>query len=171
MKTCRQCTHFKICRKLSDSENMRLLQKIDLVPCEDFNEEKNAKRERENKCMDEKERFINTIKKSLGGLLPLHMAERLAERVAEALIQDGAVFPGCKVGDTAYFAIYDSVEDKWHISAEPIVDVCTKGFYTSGHEDSTENGDLWEWSDVGETVFFSNEEAEKAIAERSGTDD
>ena len=46
MKTCRQCTHFKICRKLSDSENMPLLQKIDLVPCEDFDEEKNTQRER-----------------------------------------------------------------------------------------------------------------------------
>lgn len=97
-------------------------------------------------------------------------AEGIAERIADALMQDGAVFPGCKVGDTAYFVIYDSVEDKWHISAEPIVDVCTKGFYTSGHEDSTENGDLWEWSEVGETVFFSNEEAEKAIAGRGDKD-
>ena len=113
--------------------------------------------------MTERERFINTIKKSLGGLLPLHMAERLAERVADALIQDGAVFPACKIGDTAYFLIYDGVEDKRYITAEPIVDVCTKGFYTSGHEDSTENGDLWEWSEVGETVFFSKEEAEQAL--------
>ncbi len=116
--------------------------------------------------MNEKERFIQTIKKTLGGLLPLHMAERLAERVAEALIQGGAVFPALKVGDIAYFVIYDGVVDKWYISAEPIVDVCTKGFYTSGHKGSVENGDLWGWSDVGEAVFFSKEEAEKAIERR-----
>ena len=121
--------------------------------------------------MTEKERFINTIKKSLSGLLPLHMAGGIAERIADALIQDGAAFPLCKIGDTAYFVIYDGVINKRYISAEPIVDVCTKGFYTSGHEDSTENGDLWEWSDVGKKVFFSKDEAEKTIERRSGTDD
>lgn len=56
--------------------------------------------------MDEKERFINTIKKSLSGLLPLHMAGGVAERVAKALIQDGAVFPPYKPGDVVY-VIYE----------------------------------------------------------------
>ena len=83
--------------------------------------------------------------------------------IADELLSNGCICAPCKIGDAAYFVIYDGVEDKWHISAEPIVDVCTKGFYTSGHEDSTENGDLWEWSDVGETVFFSREEAEQAL--------
>ncbi len=38
--------------------------------------------------MTERERFIGTIKKTLGGLLPLHMADTVAERVAEGIIHD-----------------------------------------------------------------------------------
>ena len=85
------------------------------------------------------------------------------QKVADHLIENGVIVPPCKVGDTAYFVLYDGVDDEWFISEEPIVDVCTKGFYTSGHEGSTENGDLWQWSDVGDTVFFSKEEAEAAL--------
>ena len=69
----------------------------------------------------------------------------------------------CKVGDTAYFLIEDKVVGEKYINPEPITDVCTKGFYTSGHADSDENGDLWLWSDVGGIVFHTKEEAEEAL--------
>ena len=90
----------------------------------------------------------------------------LGEYLADYLLAKGVIVPPCKVGDTAYFVLYDGVDDEWFISAEPIVDVCTKGFYTSGHEGSTENGDLWQWSEIGKIVFLSKEEAERALKER-----
>ena len=68
-----------------------------------------------------------------------------------------------KVGDTAYFVIEDTVIGKNYISPEKVVDICTKGFYTSGHADSDENGDLWLWADVGKMVFFSEAEAKEVL--------
>ena len=76
-------------------------------------------------------------------------AEDCASCLADAILADGWMRPPCKVGDTAYFLIEDTVAGKKYISPEPTVDVCTKGFYTSGHADSDENGDLWLWSDIG----------------------
>lgn len=88
--------------------------------------------------------------------------DRLQEyEVAEETGQ--IIVPPCKVGDTAHFLIEDPVLGEKYISSEPITDVCTKGFYTSGHEDSDENGDLWPWSDVGEIVFFDKTKAEEAL--------
>ena len=88
--------------------------------------------------------------------------DRLQEyEVAEETGQ--IIVPLCKVGDVAYFLIEDEVAGGKYISSEPITDVCTKGFYTSGHADSDENGDLWLWSDVGGIVFFDKEEAEEVL--------
>lgn len=95
-----------------------------------------------------------------------HLEERCyAERVADHLLANGAIVPPfkVKVGNTAYFVIEDTVVGKNYISPEKVVDICTKGFYTSGHADSDENGDLWLWSDVGKTVFFSEAEAKEIL--------
>lgn len=88
--------------------------------------------------------------------------ERYAES-ADHLLKNGVIVPPCKVGDTAYFLIEDTVAGEKYISPEQITDVCTKGFYTSGHEDSDENGDLWLWSDVGEIVFLDKTKAEEVL--------
>lgn len=86
-----------------------------------------------------------------------------ASCLADHILADGWIRPPCKVGDIACFLIEDKVIGKKYISPEPITDVCNKGFYTSGHADSDENGDLWLWSDVGRIVFLSKEEAEEAL--------
>ena len=52
--------------------------------------------------MTEREKFIDTIKKSLSGTVLSYTAERLAERAADALISEGAMFPGAKIGETVY---------------------------------------------------------------------
>ena len=76
---------------------------------------------------------------------------------------ENVIAPPCKVGDTAYFLIEDEVAGEKYINPEQITDVCTKGFYTSGHEDSDENGDLWLWSDVGGIVFLDKAKAEEVL--------
>ena len=88
------------------------------------------------------------------------MCEAIADNL---LIEGGIIVPPYKVGDTAYFLIEDKVAGEKYISPEPITDVCTKGFYTSGHADSDENGDLWLWSDVGGIVFLDKTKAEEAL--------
>lgn len=99
--------------------------------------------------------------------VPMGKIHQTAQTIADHLLANGVIVLPYKVGDTVYFVIYDSVINEWHISAEPVVDVTTKGFYTSGHEGSNENGDLWLWEDVGDGIFFTKEEAEAALAERS----
>lgn len=93
-------------------------------------------------------------------------AEEVHSLRADHLLANGVIVSPCKVGDTAYFLIEDTVAGKKYISPEPIVDVCTKGFYTSGHKDSDENGDLWLWSDVGRIVYLGKEEAEEGLKAR-----
>lgn len=116
--------------------------------------------------MTERERFIGTIKKSLGGLLPLHMAEKVAERVAETLIQDGAVFPACKVGDTVYW--YNEKANK--ICQSVIEDV--QIFFSKDHADNRPKIFVYNFPDemgikgLGDGAYLSKEEAQKAIAQR-----
>ena len=87
------------------------------------------------------------------------------ERIADYFLANGVIVPPfkVKVGDTAYFVIEDTVAGEKYISPEKVVDICTKGFYTSGHADSDENGDLWLWSDVDKMVFFSETEAKEML--------
>lgn len=122
--------------------------------------------------MAEKERFINTIKKSLGGLLPLHMAGGIAERIAEALIQDGAVFPPCKVGETVYW--YNEKANK--ICQSVIEDI--QIFFSKDKENNKPTIFVYNYPDnmgikeLGDGAYLSKEEAQKALEQRrSGTDD
>ena len=112
--------------------------------------------------MTECERFIQTIKKSLGGLLPLHMAEKVAERVTDALIQDGAVFPPVKAGDSVYVIVKDKVVAhpvaKIMLWEDGNVDICYN-WRGSGYVCKRE-------SDIGKSVFLNPDEAEKALEQR-----
>lgn len=106
----------------------------------------------------QQDRLVELIIESVNGC-----ARHWAELIADYLLANGVIVTPCKVRDTAYFLIEDKVAGEKYISPEPIVDVCTKGFYTSGHDDSDENGDLWLWSDVGEIVFFDKAKAEQTL--------
>ncbi len=112
--------------------------------------------------MTERERLIELLKK-LGNEENDGIN---AESIANYLLENGVIVPPVRVGNIAYFVLYDGVDDEWFISEEPIVDVCTKGFYTSGKNGSTENCDLWLWSCVGDDTFFDKEEAEQALKEK-----
>lgn len=116
--------------------------------------------------MNERERLIELITTSdiLCDTCGENSPSYCAEALADYLLANGVIVPPCKVGDMAYFVIEDGVIGKKYISPERIVDICTKGFYTSGHKDSDENGDLWLWSEIGKTVFLT-EEAEQALKE------
>lgn len=52
--------------------------------------------------MTEREKFIDTIRKSFSGIVLSYTADRLAEKAADALISEGAMFPGAKLGELVY---------------------------------------------------------------------
>lgn len=115
-----------------------------------------------------REYFRSAIKKSLAEKKSFNSKTDVRSYIdveADYLLANGVIIPLCKVGDTAYFLIEDKVAGEKYINPEPITDVCTKGFYTSGHADSDENGDLWLWSDVGGIVFLDKTKAEEALKE------
>ncbi len=39
--------------------------------------------------MTERKKLLSVIKRSLGGVLPHHMVDRIAERIADALVAEG----------------------------------------------------------------------------------
>jgi hypothetical protein len=89
----------------------------------------------------------------------------LAEVVADYLLDNGVMVPPCKVGDTVWFNTFKKnatvcVGVQPHkIDRIDISFVCdTKNLIETHIHD-------WE---IGKTVFLTREEAEKALAERSG---
>lgn len=52
--------------------------------------------------MTEREKFIETIRKSFCGVVMSYTAKALAERAADALISEGAMFPGAKIGEKVF---------------------------------------------------------------------
>lgn len=89
-----------------------------------------------------------------------------AAHIADHLLANGVIVPPCKVGDTVY-SIVEGINN--------IVFVGDVYEYTVGREHfvfrSTRKGYLtlaFTELDIGKTVFLTSEEAEKALAERSG---
>ena len=83
--------------------------------------------------------------------------------VADYLLANGVIVPPCKVGDTVYFLDAICVNDSYCINNCCCIDckyaelqVCEIDF------------DLSMYKEIGKTVFLTKEEAEKALAERSG---
>lgn len=88
----------------------------------------------------------------------------IEDYVAEYLAARGVIAPPCKVGDKAYFIIEDEQFKEKYISAEPITEVGSKGFWTSGSYIPSDDMTNFEpWETLGKTAFLSYEEAEKAI--------
>lgn len=92
---------------------------------------------------------------------PLALEEWLG-MYADHLLANGVIVPPCKVGDTVYFDTYlrgDSVGVRPHKVIEVkcvIITEPSKGGI---------GAEISDW-DFGKTVFFTREEAEKALKER-----
>jgi hypothetical protein len=98
---------------------------------------------------------------------PIHPKEgvNLAEVIADYLLDNGVIVPPCKVGDTVYsivegisFVLVGEVYE-YVVGREHFVFRSTrKGYFTLAFTEI----------DIGKTVFLTREEAEKALAKRSG---
>ena len=93
------------------------------------------------------------------------------ERLADHLLAEGVIVPPCKVkpGDYVWFLLEDNVlPSGWYISKEKVTEVGIRGFYISDSLNEDNVATLILWSEVPGYVFFSQQEAEKALAERIG---
>ena len=85
-----------------------------------------------------------------------------AEEMADYLIKNGVIVPPCKVGDTVYFDTYlhgDSV------GVRPHKVIKVKSVITTEPSKGGIGAEIPDWS-FGESVFLTEEEAEKALKER-----
>lgn len=97
--------------------------------------------------------------------------DEIVERLANHLIENGAIIPPCKVGDTVYYPwIYDGqcgvafnkVESiKIYVNGLPLVIVEDWGSDMPMPISFCNE-------DFGKTVFLTREDAEKALGEREG---
>lgn len=106
--------------------------------------------------MNDREKLINMIQDAVGGC-----ARRWAEIIADYLLENGVIVPPCKVGDKLYYIAYrfkDKAEK--YIREETIEEIKVDkfGMYVNLPKALTVN-----LADLGERIFLSYEEAEKAL--------
>ena len=86
-----------------------------------------------------------------------------AALIADAVIADGWVKPVCRVGDTVFIIYEDGLDDEYGIEETTVTDVATKYIFTSSSLEISNIDNEISIVEIGKTVFFSREEAEKAL--------
>ena len=84
---------------------------------------------------------------------------------ADYLLANGVIVPLCKVGDTVWVLSHWYKYTKPEIESRKILSV--QIYKNSGVQYHYKDGCFWK-EHIGNTVFLTKEEAEKALAERSG---
>lgn len=120
---------------------------------------------------DMRDRFIELISDMENELLrsyPYTTDEYRIASIADHLIESGAILPPCKVGDTVYLI-------KYHYSDRRVVlpYKVTEILYSSSRGVRpfvfvTNTGYSFDNCDIGDIVFLTREDAEKALREREG---
>ena len=108
--------------------------------------------------------LISDIENELLRAYPYTTDEYRIASIADHLIENGAILPPCKVGDTVYFDTYlhgDSVGVRPH----KVINV--KSVITTEPSKGGIGAEIPDWS-FGESVFLTREEAERALKERKG---
>ena len=100
---------------------------------------------------------------------PIHPKEGVdpAEVVADYLLDNGVIVPPCKVGDITYIFDYEvnnHLEAKFRGITPSVVEAIT--IVDDGLWIENEHA-KYHISSVGDLIFLTREEAEKALAERS----
>ena len=109
--------------------------------------------------MTERERLIELIQNAVDGC-----ARHWAEVIADHLLANGVIVPPCKVGQTVW-CIYNYTKPK---EFQIAILSMSENHYSFTIE--TKDGVYKHYCDkeaVGKYVFFTREEAEKALKERS----
>ena len=113
--------------------------------------------------MTGKERLIELIDKTF---YEQHYQRRLlnAEITADYLLDNGVIVPPCKAGDTVWVILQNYKFTKPEIESRKILSV---QIYKNRNIQYHYKDGCFYKNVIGKTVFFTREEAEKALAERS----
>ena len=121
--------------------------------------------------MTDKEILIESLKKGVN-----HAKDKVRGEgspfswgdVAESLIADGWIRPPCKVGDMFYI-VKSYTNSYLEIVSREVVSTLVKEILINKNEISivTEEAE-YNAEDIGNLIFLTKEEAEQALAERSG---
>ena len=115
--------------------------------------------------MTEREKFIDTIRRSLCGVVMSYTAKTLAEMAADALISEGAMFPGAKIGETVYCVAQPCGGCPCYNEPmkEEFIEMCRK---CDKYEVIECDFDYDLIPEFGKTVFNDPETAEKVLEEK-----
>ena len=119
--------------------------------------------------MTERERMINLLKESQGDNTYC-ISDYAADKIADVLLASGVIVLSCKVGDTVYVihntaerielglsdCIYETVIDSIHVGG-------TIEYHMYYKRIVYPDCDFFIEKDIGKTIFFTREEAEKAL--------
>ena len=101
-----------------------------------------------------------------GKTLKDHWFDQAIERLADHLLANGVIVLPCKVGDVVWWT--DGCTRFAHkVEVTRISYTAEYGFDMSGFT-RNQNHKMFNERDIGKTVFLTKEEAEAALAERSG---
>ena len=110
-------------------------------------------------------RFLEVIKESMSGLLPVHTIENIAPKVCEKIEAEGVIMPPCKVGDTVYIINEQSFGELKIVKGKIIG--FEKGkewpFIFIETEDIKTRAVLYSITSIGGVVFLSQEKAEDTL--------
>lgn len=123
--------------------------------------------------MTQREKLIELLKsphkaeqlREMGVDIGAYQDDCIEAMIADFLLANGVIVPPCKVGDTVYRTIGNYCGEKIFegiVAQISIYNEKETRFWVYGHP--------WGFGcdDIGKTVFLTREEAEKALAERSG---
>lgn len=125
--------------------------------------------------MGQRERLIELLKsphkaeqlRKIGANIGKYEDDCIEAMVADFLLANGVIVPPCKVGDTVYRTIGNYCGEKIFKGVVDQISIYNEKetiFWVYGHPLG------FGCDDIGKTVFLSREEAEKALAERSGNE-
>lgn len=99
----------------------------------------------------------------------------LEEKIADHLLANGVIVPPCKVGDIVYAVSFNTETNTTAIHRGYVdsIDIRNTGNYLFICHEGFDDEPYFKlicgkFEDFGKFIFFTKEEAEKALAERSG---
>lgn len=131
----------------------------------------------EKKMMNEREKLIelllqSELKAEKLGIFNCHRSEAKAGIVADFLLESGVIVPPVKVGDTVYTNVswqgwYLRDKDKPYKAKVVYIGINGSKNYVNVVYEKNDNMLTFTFDEIGDRIFLTREEAEKALAERS----
>lgn len=109
-----------------------------------------------------RDRLIEILLQKMFGDQFKNTARQQAENLADHLLANGVIVPPCKVRDAVYYIPFGN-----HIVECKVAQIVIEPFEKIEMSFHCYGGIAFDMRHIGETVFLTKEEAEKALAERS----